>query len=175
MGGRMWLHSELNIGSTFGFTVPIGTPRPNRRVPAMPSEATFRPLVVVVEDDRRSADLLTVYLESAGFEVESAHDGRSGLDAIGRLLPVGVILDIRLPQLDGWDVLVELKADPATASIPVIVVSMLDERAEGLSLGAAEYLLKPVRREELLSALARVGVRSEPRAVEAPPLGSESR
>ena len=108
-------------------------------------------------DDSRSVDLLTVYLESARFEVSSAHDGPSGLEATRRKKPVAVVLDIRLPRMDGWDVLAALKADPDTAAIPVVIVSVLDERMKGLSLGAADYLLKPVSREELLDALARVG------------------
>jgi DNA-binding response OmpR family regulator len=67
-----------------------------------------------------------------------------------------VILDILLPRIDGWDLLARLKADPETADCPVVVVSMLDERGKGLSLGAADYLIKPVSREAMLDALAAV-------------------
>ncbi len=110
--------------------------------------------VLVIEDDRQSVDLLTVYLESAGFEVSTAHDGPSGLAAIRRERPVAVILDVRLPRMDGWDVLRAIKADPETSSIPVVVVSVVDERVKGLSLGAAEYLVKPISRDD---ADGRVG------------------
>jgi DNA-binding response OmpR family regulator len=82
-----------------------------------------------------------------------------------------VLLDIRLPGIDGWAVLRALKADEATSGIPVIVVSIVDERSRGVELGAAAYLVKPVRREELLSALAGVGV---PVATPAGP-GTEAR
>jgi CheY-like chemotaxis protein len=75
--------------------------------------------------------------------------------------PAAVLLDIRLPGMDGWDVLSELQADPATADIPVVVVSIVDERSRGLDLGAWEYLMKPVGREQLLGALTRVGVLDE--------------
>ena len=61
-----------------------------------------------------------------------------------------VVLDIRLPGMDGWEVLAALKADPATAATPVVIVSMLDERLTGLALGAADYLVKPVSREQVL-------------------------
>jgi DNA-binding response OmpR family regulator len=71
------------------------------------------------------------------------------------LRPRAVILDILLPRLDGWDLLTRLKEDPATADIPVVIVTMLDERGKGLALGAVEYLVKPVGREELLAALER--------------------
>jgi DNA-binding response OmpR family regulator len=171
----MWLESELGVGSTFGFTVPIGTPKISEGTPLTTPEALRTPRVMVVEDDSRSVDLLTVYLESAGFDVSSERDGPSGLEATRRLKPVAVVLDIRLPRMDGWDVLAALKADPDTAAIPVVIVSVLDERVKGLSLGAADYLLKPISREAILDALARAGVRSEPLGTAAPELGSEHR
>jgi CheY-like chemotaxis protein len=73
------------------------------------------------------------------------------------------VLDIRLPGLDGWEVLTVLKADPVTAQVPVVVVSMLDQRGRGYALGAAEYLVKPVTREDVLGALTRARVLSHPR------------
>ena len=85
----------------------------------------------MIDDDRPSTDLLTVYLESAGFEVSSAQDGPSGLEATRRMNPVAVVLDILLPLVNGWDVLAALKRDPETTAIPVIVVSIVDERGEG--------------------------------------------
>ena len=130
--------------------------------------------VLVIEDDRQSVDLLTVYLESAGFDVSIAHDGPGGLAAIRRDSPVAVILDVRLPRLDGWAVLRAIKADPQTAGIPVVVVSVLDERVKGLSLGAADYLVKPTSRDDVLAALARVGV-VPPAGVGGPQRGSEHR
>ena len=78
------------------------------------------------------------------------------MEAVRRELPAAVVLDIRLPGLDGWDVLATLKADPSTVAVPVVIVSMLDERGKGFALGADEYLVKPVSREDVLSALGRV-------------------
>jgi CheY-like chemotaxis protein len=69
-----------------------------------------------------------------------------------------IVLDIRLPGMDGWHVLEDLKSDPATTDVPVIIVSIVDERTRGLSLGASDHLVKPVSREELLTSLARAGV-----------------
>jgi signal transduction histidine kinase/CheY-like chemotaxis protein len=168
-GGRIWLESEPGHGSTFGIALPAGSQEPAvapipqaglAGVPAGPAPSP-RPTVVVVEDDPRSFDLLRVYLEAAGARVVSARDGREGLDTVRRLSPAGVILDILLPGIDGWEVLAQLKADPGTAPIPVVVVSMLDERGRGFALGAAEYLVKPVGKEELLAALYRAAAMPE--------------
>jgi signal transduction histidine kinase/DNA-binding response OmpR family regulator len=163
-GGSIWVESEAGQGSTFGFALRTGseeqalTPVPQLgQVSGLPAELAPGPgpTVVVVEDDRRSFDLLRVYLEAVGARVVSARDGEEGLDTVRRLSPAGVVLDILLPGIDGWDVLARLKADPATAAIPVVVVSMLDERGRGFALGAAEYLVKPVGKDQLLAALRR--------------------
>ena len=111
--------------------------------------------VLIVEDDRRSAGLLRVYLEDAGYAVAIARDGIEALDLVRRLAPAAVILDVLLPRLNGWEVLAQLKSDPATSAIPVVIVSMIDEQGAGFALGAADYLVKPVDRASLLDALAR--------------------
>ena len=86
-----------------------------------------------------------------------AWDGNEGLDRIRRLQPVAALLDIRLPGIDGWEVLEALQADPEIEEVPVIIVSILDERSRGLAAGAVEYLVKPVSRDDLLDALRRCG------------------
>jgi DNA-binding response OmpR family regulator len=104
---------------------------------------------------------LTVQLEGAGFAVAQARDGEQGLALARRLQPAAIALDIQLPTLDGWDFLAQAKADRTLAEIPVIIVSMVDERGKGFTLGAAEYLVKPVGRDALLAAIRRV-VRAAP-------------
>jgi signal transduction histidine kinase/ActR/RegA family two-component response regulator len=155
LGGHMWLESEVGRGSTFGFAFPTGDRE--RATPDDADAAGPAGRVVVIEDDRPSLALFEAYLAGAALEVITARDGQSGLDAVRRTRPDAVLLDIRLPGIDGWAVLKALKADQETRAIPVIVVSIVDERSRGVELGAAAYLVKPIRREDLLSALVGVG------------------
>jgi CheY-like chemotaxis protein len=156
LGGHMWLETEVGRGSTFGFAIPTGGREPT--AVSGTEEAGPAGKVVVIEDDRPSLALFDAYLSGAALEVITARDGQSGLAAVRRARPDAVVLDIRLPGIDGWAVLKALKADAETSEIPVIVVSIVDERSRGVELGASAYLVKPIRREELLSALTAVGV-----------------
>ena len=153
MGGEMTLHSEVGVGSTFGFTVPLG----EWAAPARSNLLDPRdPVVVVIDDDRASLDLMSAYLDGLGVRVVRARDGEEGLETIRQVEPVAALLDIRLPGIDGWKVLEKLRADPATRTLPVIIATILDEKSRGLAAGAADYLIKPVGREDLLAALRRV-------------------
>ena len=112
------------------------------------------PLVLVVEDDVHIATVLRTYLEADGYRVDIVPDGQQAIEAARRLSPFAITLDISLPKLDGWSVLNALKREAATTDIPVVIVSMLDERPLGLSLGAAEFITKPVDRTKLVAILA---------------------
>ena len=159
-GGRLWMQSTLGVGSTFSFSIPLPPGSATRVDESEAGSAVMGALergerVLVVEDDRRSADLFRVYLEGVGYAVSVARDGVEGLELARQLNPRAVILDILLPGVSGWELLAQLKGDPTTAAIPVVITSMLDERGAGFALGASGYLVKPVGRDELLEALGR--------------------
>jgi CheY-like chemotaxis protein len=125
--------------------------------------------VLLVDDDRASLDLLAAYLEPWAVEVERCHDGAQALRVVRRRAPSAVVLDIRLPGMNGWELLRVLKADPTTQHIPVVLVTIVDERARGMALGASDYLTKPVSREDLIRSLREAGVLgSRQRTLEVP-------
>ncbi|MCP3168817.1 response regulator [Myxococcus qinghaiensis] len=111
--------------------------------------------VLVVDDDPLIQQLVTGQLEPAGFKVVVAEDGIAALKRARELRPQAILLDIHLPKLDGWSVLSQLKGDQSLATIPVILISVEEQRARGFSLGACEYLVKPVEPERLVEVVQR--------------------
>ncbi|HEY5881632.1 MAG TPA: ATP-binding protein, partial [Nakamurella sp.] len=162
--GRLWLDSDVGVGSTFWLALPVigSGEHATARHAEPPTDGC---VVVIVEDDPGSLELLTLYVEGIGAAAVSAGNGADGLELIRRFAPAAVVLDIQLPDIDGWELIAELKNRPATASIPVLVVSIVDERHRGLALGVAEYLVKPVSRESVQDALVQLGVRATPPAL----------
>jgi signal transduction histidine kinase/DNA-binding response OmpR family regulator len=152
--GKISVASELGVGSTFTVRLPLRRPTEvTEEPPVLPAGQAS---VLVIEDDPAAQELLRVHLEGAGYAVVTTASGRQALTWLLKMRPDAVILDIMLPDLDGWDVLQRLKADPTTRSVPVMVVSIVDDRELGLALGAIDYLVKPVSRELLLEAIGRL-------------------
>ncbi|HEX2520617.1 MAG TPA: response regulator, partial [Terriglobia bacterium] len=171
-GGTVWVESALGHGSTFTFTLPIDATSKPTSLATVLAEATQQQnaatsytgaMVLIIEDDPKSVDLLRIYLTEAGYAVEVAQDGAEGLEKVKRLAPDVVILDVLLPKVDGWAFLSQVKSDPATKDIPVIIVSIVDQKGKGFALGAADYLIKPINKEELLRKLAAFSLVSKVR------------
>jgi CheY-like chemotaxis protein len=154
LGGQISVRSTLGRGSAFTVELPdvvVQSRSAPSRVSLMEDLSMIsRPVVLVIDDDPMVQQLLTRELEGEGFEVVTASDGPSGLERARALSPSAIVLDILLPSMDGWSVLSTLKSDPAVAAIPVIVLSVEEQRARGFSLGAFEYMLKPFAPERLV-------------------------
>jgi len=111
--------------------------------------------VLVIDDDPNALDLLGRALQSTGHRVVTASDGQEALRLARTLQPVAITLDVVMPGMDGWEVLRELKLDPDTRDIPVVMVTMTDDRETGYALGATEFLTKPIERGRLVQMLER--------------------
>ncbi len=150
-GGNISLDSVLGKGSTFTFSVPLAEGEPTEDVGTPPPRLAGEPkaTLLVVEDDRESADLLKIMLHRDDVEFLTATSGEEALRLAREKHPDVISLDIRLPGLDGFEVLQLLKRDVETADIPVVVVSVTSDRARSLRLGATEHLIKPFNEQRL--------------------------
>jgi CheY-like chemotaxis protein/anti-sigma regulatory factor (Ser/Thr protein kinase) len=175
MGGDITVHSEVGSGSTFTITLPANVSDVAAAQPAVSEASVAAPgvaaavgeragpgrTVLVIDDDPNARDLLQRAIAAEGFTVATAASGDEGIRLAREIAPAVITLDVMMPEKDGWAVLRELKADPSLQEIPVIVVSILQEKGIGFALGAADYLTKPVDREVLRRLVARhVGGRS---------------
>lgn len=160
-GGRIWVESKgvAGEGSTFMVELPAQIPEIDPQVGEGALEEIIQhgnslaPMVLVVENEDTARELLTLYLTEAGYQVLHAGDGVQALELARLHRPQAIILDILLPKKDGWDVLTELKSNPDTQGIPVVIVSVSENRELGFSLGAVEYFVKPADREQLVEAV----------------------
>jgi CheY-like chemotaxis protein len=118
--------------------------------------ATQAPRILVVDDDPTVRELVARHLERAGFAVTTAKGGQDGLRLARELRPAAVTLDIMMPDIDGWTVLAAMKGDPALSHIPVVLMTIVEEKNRGYALGAADYLVKPVDRGKLVEALRHI-------------------
>jgi len=163
LSGTISVTSEFGRGSCFTVRLPsnLTVEKPSQasdndppqiRMPEIQPEGG---VLLVVDDDKNVRDLLDAYLSKVGYQVVAANDGIEGLKLAKKIRPDAITLDVMMPGMDGWEVLSKLKADPELAHIPVIMLTIMEDQEIGYSLGASEYLTKPVTRTQLINVLRK--------------------
>jgi PAS domain S-box-containing protein len=168
LGGDLTVTSQPGVGSTFSIRLPTvlpgaevpqeASPQPiaeNAHASGEVDEARRGSTILVIDDDAEACEIIGRFLEKDGFNVVTALSGEDGLRLAHQLQPAAITLDVMMPDMDGWSVLRALKVDPVLHNVPVVMLTMVDDKSKGYALGATDYLTKPVDREQLHNALAR--------------------
>ena len=182
MGGELTVSSDHGKGSSFTVTLPAEVKDPAVQAASAAERSTLysallaapkpgdgggipHSTVLVIDDDPAARDLIERSLGKEGYRVLLAGDGKSGLELAKRLKPDVITLDVMMPGMDGWAVLTALKADPATAEIPVIMLTIVDDKHIGFALGAADYFTKPIDWSRLSVVLQKYRKADGPQSV----------
>ena len=168
MGGTISLESEVNVGSTFELSIPITVIpfKSEAQIYRIHSEESNLPgkllkedcHILVIDDDAHALELMRNYLQKEGYQVTTLSDSRQAVETVKQIKPMAITLDVQMPELDGWATLAALKSDNQTSSVPVVMISMMDKKNLGLSLGAVDYLQKPIEPERLSLLLDTIRV-----------------
>jgi signal transduction histidine kinase/DNA-binding response OmpR family regulator len=159
MDGDITVESELGRGSTFTIRLPAIFGDAPSTIPQASRASSFKAgpvdaaLILVIDDDVTVRDVVGRYLKREGFSVATADGGKEGLRLARELHPAAVTLDVMMPDLDGWTVLAAIKGDPELADLPVVLMTIVDEKNRGYALGATDFLVKPVNPERLVGVL----------------------
>ena len=160
MGGDIGIESEVGRGTTFTIRLPAQVVEQQPEMPARDVAQAEPSLngasaVLVIDDEPAMRELLNHFLAREGFRVITAPGGKEGLRLARELHPDVITLDVMMPDLDGWAVLTTLKSDPDLADIPIIIVTIVDDKHMGYALGASDYLVKPIDRDRLVAVLRK--------------------
>ncbi|TLS49539.1 response regulator [Paenibacillus antri] len=160
MGGDIDVESVYGAGSTFTCWLPESISNPASPAAAAVAEAPpeaerKKPCVLLIDDEPFNEQIMKRYFEKEGWELAFADNGKQGLELAKKLKPKAICLDILMPGMDGWSVLSQLKNDPDVADIPVVIWSLTSDTQLGYTLGASEYLVKPVERERLIKVMEK--------------------
>jgi CheY-like chemotaxis protein len=174
LGGDVTVKSALGEGAAFTLHVPLDFKDASAALGAAAKidevqGAEDAPLIIVIEDEADARELAARALTRAGFAVQGVGGGEAGLALVRAKKPALVLLDIFLPDRSGWRVLQSLKQDPTTQDVPVVVLSVNEDRAHALALGAAEHIVKPCDRDVLAATVMRFARRRPDAAVNVSP------
>jgi signal transduction histidine kinase/DNA-binding response OmpR family regulator/putative methionine-R-sulfoxide reductase with GAF domain len=163
LGGDLKANSQEGVSTTFTLTIPLvhsaKKPQPvdtTSRDAAARTAQACNDLVLVIDDHPEAIELIREILTDAGYRVIGVQNGMQGLKLAHEIQPLAITLDIMMPNKDGWQVLHDLKTDPLTSGIPVIMVTIVDKKVMGYQLGADDYLVKPLSADDLLASLSRL-------------------